>query len=123
MGEKASRGRIRQSGRALLQSASLNGGQVRLAAGRLCLRRGWMIKVSLMTQEERWKAKYDEIMAFMAQNHRRPSKYYAGERNNWNWMRHQQKLMGKGEMKAERMELFEKLLDLCGEYRRVNQYV
>lgn len=31
--------------------------------------------------------------------------------------------MGKGEMKEERIELFEKLLDLCGEYRRVNQYV
>lgn len=29
---------------------------------------------------------------------------------------------GKGEMKEERVELFEKLLDLCGEYRRVNQY-
>ena len=57
-----------------------------------------------MTQDQRWKAKYDEIMAFMAQNHRWPSKYYAEERNNWNWMRHQQKLMGKGEMKEERIE-------------------
>ena len=47
-----------------------------------------------MTQDERWKAKYDEIMAFMAENHRRPSKYYVEERNNWNWMRHQQKQMG-----------------------------
>ena len=76
-----------------------------------------------MTQEERWIAKYNEIMAFMAENHRRPSKYYLEERNNWNWMRHQQKLMGKGEMKEERIELFEKLLALFGEYRRVNQYV
>ena len=81
-----------------------------------------MIKVSTMTQEERWKAKYDEIMTFMAQNHRRPSKYYAEERNNWNWMRHQQKLMGKGEMKEERRELFEKLMEVCGEYKHVNQY-
>ena len=32
-------------------------------------------------------------------------------------------MMGKVEMKEERMELFEKLLDLCGEYRRVNQYI
>ena len=37
-------------------------------------------------------------------------------------MRHQQKLMGKGEMKEERVELFEKLLDLCEEYKNVNQY-
>ena len=52
-----------------------------------------------MTQEKRWKAKCDEIMAFMAENHRRPSKYYVEERNNW--MRHQQKLMEKGDMKEE----------------------
>ncbi len=61
-------------------------------------------------------------MAFMAENHRRPSKYYLEERNNWNWMRRQQKLMGKGKMKEERVELFERLMEVLGEYRRVNQY-
>lgn len=75
-----------------------------------------------MTQDERWISKYNEIMAFMAENHRRPSKYYLEERNNWNWMRYQQKQMGKSKMKEERIELFEKLLDLCGEYKRVNQW-
>ena len=76
-----------------------------------------------MTQEERWLAKYNEIMAFMAENHRRPSKYYFEERNNWNWMRHQQKLMGKGEMKAERAEMLERLLSLWEERKRVNQWI
>ena len=52
-----------------------------------------------MTQDERWLARYNEIMAFVVENHRRPSKY-----------------------KPERV-LFDKLLALCGEYRRVNQYV
>lgn len=75
-----------------------------------------------MTQDERWNKRYQEVMDFMEKNHRRPSKYYLAERNNWNWMRHQQKLIGKGEMKEERVVLFEKLLDLCGEYRRVNQW-
>lgn len=75
-----------------------------------------------MTQDERWKAKYNEIMAFMAENHRRPSKYYLEERNNCNWMRHQQKLMGKGEMKEERVELFRQLLEVGERYKRVNQY-
>ena len=75
-----------------------------------------------MTQDERWLAKYNEIMAFMAENHRRSSKYKPEERNAWNWMRHQQKLMGKGEMKDERIEMFEKLLALFGEYKHVNQY-
>lgn len=75
-----------------------------------------------MTQDERWLVKYNEIMAFMAENHRRPSKYNMEERNAWNWLRHTQKQYGSGELKAERVEMFEKLLALCEEYRRVNQY-
>lgn len=58
----------------------------------------------------------------MAESHRRPLKYYLEERNNWSWMRHKHKLLGKGDMKVARVELFEKLLALCGEYRRVNQW-
>ena len=69
-----------------------------------------------MTQDERWLQQWQTVMDFMEANKRRPSKYYLEERNNWNWMRHQQKLMGKGEMKEERIEMFEKVLDLCGEY-------
>ena len=76
-----------------------------------------------MTQDERWLSKYNEIMAFMSENHRRPSKYYMEERNLWNWLRHTQKQMNSGELKLERVELFEKVLDLCKRYKRVNQYV
>ena len=75
-----------------------------------------------MTQEERWLAKYNEIMAFMAENHRRPSKYNLEERNNWNWWRHTQKQFGAGELKPERVELFKKMLEEGEKYRRVNQY-
>ena len=76
-----------------------------------------------MTQDERWFAKYNVILAFMAENHRRPSKYKPEERNAWNWLRHTQKQMNSGELKPERVVLFEKVLALCGEYKRVNQYV
>ena len=69
-----------------------------------------------MTQEERWLAKYNEIMAFMAENHRRPSKYKPEERNAWNWLRHTQKQYNSGELKPERVVMFEKVLALCGEY-------
>jgi hypothetical protein len=30
-----------------------------------------------MTQSERWQMQYEQVMAFIATNHRRPSKYYA----------------------------------------------
>ena len=42
-----------------------------------------------MTQDERLFSKFNEIMAFMAEDPRRPSKFYLEERNNWNWIRHQ----------------------------------
>ena len=63
-----------------------------------------------MSQDEKWIAKYNEIMAFMAENHRRPSKYKPEERNAWNWLRHTQKQMNAGELKLERVVMFEKVL-------------
>lgn len=75
-----------------------------------------------MTQEERWLAKYIEIMAFMAENHRRPSKYKPEESNAWNWLRHTLKQMNSGELKPERVVMFEKLLALCEKYRHKNQW-
>lgn len=38
----------------------------------------------------------------MAENHRKPSRYNMDERNKWRRLRQQQKLMGRGGMKAER---------------------
>ena len=75
-----------------------------------------------MTQDERWLAKYDEIMAFMAENHRRPSKYIDQERGMRNWWKQQQKLVNAGELKPERVEMFNELLKLGEKYKHVNQY-
>ena len=57
-----------------------------------------------MTQEERWLAKYDEIMAFMAENHRNPSKHRIEEHDNLNWLKANRKAMNAGKMKPERVE-------------------
>ena len=76
-----------------------------------------------MTQDERWNTRYEEVKAFIEDNKRNPSKYDAGERGDYyTWLKHNRKQMNAGKMKAERMEKFEKLLALCEEYRRVNQY-
>ena len=75
-----------------------------------------------MTQSERWQARYDEVVAFMEENHRRPSKYAAEERLMWNWMRLNVKLMNKNELPADRLEKFEKLMIIADQYRRKNQY-
>lgn len=75
-----------------------------------------------MTQEERWVIHYKEVKTFIETNHRNPSKYYPEEKLMVHFLKRGRKLMNVGELKAERVELFEKLLALCEEYKRVNQY-
>ena len=76
-----------------------------------------------MNQDERWQTKYDEITRFIDDNKRNPSKYDAEERGRYvNWFHHNKKLMNMGQMKAERIERFQKLLNLMELYRRRNQH-
>ena len=77
-----------------------------------------------MTQNEKWLVKYNEVKAFIESNHRYPSKHDPEERYKYyNWLKHNRQLMNAGTLKPERCEMFEKLLALCEEYKRVNQYV
>lgn len=75
-----------------------------------------------MTQDERWNTQWKEVMDFMEENHRRPSKFVDEERGMRNWWKHQQKLMNAGELRPERVERFRQLLEVGERYRRVNQY-
>lgn len=74
-----------------------------------------------MTQDEKWRANWREVMDFMESNKRRPSKFIPEERGMRNWWKHQQKLVNAGELKEDRVELFKELLEM-GENRRVNQW-
>ena len=76
----------------------------------------------VMTQEERWMKQYDDVMGFLAENHRNPSRHRLEEHDMLNWVTQQKKLKNKGELKAERVEMLERLLSLREEYKRVNQY-
>ena len=75
-----------------------------------------------MTQDERWNKRYQDVMDFMEKNHRNPSRHRLEEHALLNWIKSNRKKMNAGEMKVVRVELFEKLLALCGEYKHVNQY-
>lgn len=76
-----------------------------------------------MTQEELWLKKYQEVKNFIEINHRNPSRYNPEERGKYcNWIKHNKKLFKAGEMKDDRVALFEKLLELGERYRRLNQY-
>ena len=76
-----------------------------------------------MTQDEKWLLKYNEVVAFIEMNKRNPSKFIPEERGLRNRVRHQQKLVNKGELKEERVEMYKELLVQMEEYKRKNQYI
>ena len=75
-----------------------------------------------MTQDEKWMARYKEVVSFIETNHRNPSKYVAEDRDMLNWLKANRKAMNAGKMKADRVEKFKELLALTEQYRRKNQY-
>ena len=75
-----------------------------------------------MTQDEKWMAKYQEVVGFIEANHRNPSKHRLEEHDMLNWLKANRKVLNAGKMKAERVEKFKKLLEMTELYRRKNQY-
>ena len=75
-----------------------------------------------MTQEEKWMARYEEVVDFIKTNRRNPSKYVAEDRDMLNWLKANRKALNAGKMKLERVEKFRKLLELMEKYKRKNQY-
>lgn len=76
----------------------------------------------IMTQDERWLTRYNEVKVFIETNHRNPSKYAPEERNMVTFLKHTRKQLNAGLLKAERIEEFRKLQVLMEQYKRVNQY-
>ena len=50
-----------------------------------------------MTQDERWLVRYKEVMEFLEENHRNPSKHRIEEHDQLNWLKANRKLMNAGE--------------------------
>ena len=75
-----------------------------------------------MTQEERWQAKYEEVVDFINTNHRNPSRHRIEEHNMLNWLKACRKKMNAGELKEPRLSMFMKLLALRERLKRKNQY-
>ena len=76
-----------------------------------------------MKQEQRWMAKYNEVVYFIETNKRNPSKHDEEERGKYlNWIKANRKALNAGKMKPERVEKFRKLLELTEQYKRKNQW-
>ena len=77
----------------------------------------------IMTQDERWNKRYQDVMDFMEKNHRNPSRHRLEEHDMLNWLKANRKVMNAGSLKAERVEPFQQLLGLIEKYKRLNQYI
>lgn len=75
-----------------------------------------------MTQDEKLKAKYNEVVEFIETNHRNPSKHRIEEHDMLNWVKVNRKALNAGKMKADRVEKFRKLQEMTEQYRRKNQW-
>jgi len=75
-----------------------------------------------MTQDERWKGRYNEVKTFIETNHRNPSKYSPEEKLMVHFLKRGRKLMNAEELKEPRLGLFKELLELSEQYKRKNQY-
>ena len=75
-----------------------------------------------MKQEEKWISRFNEVREFIESTRRNPSKHRLEEHNMLSWVKQQRKLLNGGKLKPERLEPFQKLLDIWEENRRINQY-
>lgn len=75
-----------------------------------------------MTQDERWIAKYSEVVEFINTNHRNPSRHRIEEHDMLNWMKANRKALNAGRLKADRVKAFLRLLEIMKQYRRKNQW-
>ena len=79
--------------------------------------------LTIMTQEEKWQAKYDEVVAIIQANKRNPSKHRIEEHDMLNWVKANRKRMNVGALAKPRLVMFKELLGLSEQYRRKNQYI
>ena len=75
-----------------------------------------------MTQDEKWIVRYLDVMGFLDENHRNPSKHRIEEHDMLNWLKANRKALNAGKMKTDRVEKFRKLLEMTEQYRRKNQF-
>ena len=66
--------------------------------------------------------RYKEVMGFLEENHRNPSKHRIEEHDMLNWLKANRKALNAGKMKPERVEKFRRLMEMMEQYRRKNQY-
>lgn len=76
----------------------------------------------MTANDELWIARWQEAVDFLETYHRKPSKFIPEERNMRSWWKRNKKLMNAGELRSDRIAMFQQLLELSEKYKHVNQY-
>lgn len=79
-------------------------------------------KLTSMTQDEKWQARYNEVKEFIEREHRNPSKHRIEEHDMLNWLKANRKHMNSDALKEPRLSKFKELLVLVEDNKRKNQY-
>lgn len=58
-----------------------------------------------MTHDERWIAKFNEVVGFIESNQRNPSRHRIEEHDMLNWLKATRKRMNSGKLQDERVEM------------------
>lgn len=72
--------------------------------------------------DAKWSHQYEEIMAYLLTNRRRPSKYREENRRMLYWIKYNRRVLASGKMPADRAERFRRLLTTAEDFRLLNQY-
>ena len=75
-----------------------------------------------MDQDTRWMVRYNEVKSFIISYHRNPSKHRIEEHDMLNWVKANRKAFNAWKLKPDRVDLFNRLLELVEQYKRVNQW-
>jgi hypothetical protein len=73
-------------------------------------------------KDEHWLVAWNEYMAYMKKNKRRPSKYHQEDMKLVNWLKYNRKIRNKGLLSEERSKKLDILLKEAEAYRRINQH-
>jgi len=79
--------------------------------------------LGVLMQDTTWHKTYLEVMQFIEANKKKPSKYFLEDHKMFYWIKHNKRLMQRGELPTERIERMEALLQQLAQYKRINNYV
>ena len=75
-----------------------------------------------MKQNELWENNFHNVLNFIQEQKKLPSKHRIEEHQMLNWLKYQKKRMSQGKLTRERLEKFMQLMEICSHYLRKNQY-